>query len=233
MFLLAAGAACKSAANLEPAPSAARPPVGTPAAGLESAIDRVEGVEVVASAEPWVGPAQIRYEITPVRVRLVNESLTPIRIDYGQFWLTGTEDDEVYRAIAPFAIEGEAEQKRLIPDPSPLEPAWYGERYFVYDPFARYYYGGVGTYADPYIWSDADWAYYDAFWQDRQLPTPAMLARALPPGVVEPGGSVEGWLYFEKVDPEAEGVHFRARIVNAQTGRPLGVARMPFEAEED
>lgn len=229
---LAAAAGCRSATDLEPAPTAPPAPVTMESFGAESAFDAANGVEVAASGRRWPGTLPIAYEITPLRVRVKNASREPIRIDYGQFSIQETGEGEAYRAIAPFNVEGEVEQRYLVPDPTPFEPAWFGRRYHVYDPFAGYYYGTPTAWADPYVWSDADWDYYDAYWAERELPTGKMLARALPPGVLEPGGRVDGWLFFEKVDEDAGRVHLRAELVDAEDGDRHGVARLPFTAEE-
>lgn len=228
--LLVAG--CTSATDLDPAPGATPPPPDLVGARPQSGMDVVENVQVIASGRAWPGAAPIRREVTAVRVRIENDSDRPIRVDYPHFSLMDPDDpDQKFRALAPFAVEGEVDQRRLVPDYDPFQPTWFGRNYYVYDPFSVYY-DGFPTYPAPYTWVDADWVGYDSYWRDRTLPTMEMVTRALPPGVVEPGGIVDGWIYFEKVDEDEGRIYFEAEIVDATDGDLIGQARIPFETDE-
>lgn len=54
------------------------------------------------------------------------------------------------------------------------------------------------------------------------------LARALPEGVIEPGGKVSGFVYFPGVGADVKRVRLRADLVNAQTGETLVPLALPF-----
>ena len=58
-----------------------------------------------------------------------------------------------------------------------------------------------------------------------------MQQRVLPEGVIDSGGSLDGWLFFERVDNDLERVVFRADLVNADTGRKFAEVRIPFTVE--
>jgi hypothetical protein len=60
-----------------------------------------------------------------------------------------------------------------------------------------------------------------------------MIAEVLPEGVLEPGGRVEGFLYFERVDPQAPRVRFRADLTSADTGEVFGEVSIPFTVNYD
>lgn len=60
------------------------------------------------------------------------------------------------------------------------------------------------------------------------LPTPEMLRRAVPEGMIEPGGELAGFLFLERIDPREDRVRFRADRVNARSGESFGEVTIPF-----
>jgi hypothetical protein len=67
---------------------------------------------------------------------------------------------------------------------------------------------------------------YYATWKPA-LPTRDMLQQALPEGVLQPGGSAAGFLYFNHLQEKGP-VVFTAEIVAADTRQPLGTVRIPM-----
>lgn len=62
-----------------------------------------------------------------------------------------------------------------------------------------------------------------------QLPTRDMLRRALPEGVLDPGGEIRGYLFFDAFEQgEVEHVTFVGDLKVAEDGETLGEARIPF-----
>ncbi len=59
------------------------------------------------------------------------------------------------------------------------------------------------------------------------LPTPAMYRNVLPEGVLDPGGSLEGWLYFKHVTVQKGAVTFDANV-KAADGTSLGELSIPY-----
>jgi hypothetical protein len=57
-----------------------------------------------------------------------------------------------------------------------------------------------------------------------------MLDRALPDGVVEPGGRVGGFLYFQRLERPGP-FTFSVDLVDAKTGQRFGAITIPFVAE--
>jgi hypothetical protein len=71
-----------------------------------------------------------------------------------------------------------------------------------------------------------------ASWREIVLPTEEILERALPEGVIDPGGQVEGFLHFAKVDVEESRDRFRADLVNARDGDVFGTITTRFTVED-
>lgn len=53
-----------------------------------------------------------------------------------------------------------------------------------------------------------------------------MIERALPEGVLGPGGWIEAWVYFDKGGP-ALGAVLRMDVLDAGSGRLVGESRAP------
>jgi hypothetical protein len=62
---------------------------------------------------------------------------------------------------------------------------------------------------------------------EERLPTPEMVGAALPEGVLNPGGYISGWLYFEKVDDDESRVQLRASMRNIEE-EPIARLTVPF-----
>jgi hypothetical protein len=74
---------------------------------------------------------------------------------------------------------------------------------------------------------------YDTYWKRTEvpLPTPKMLEVALREGVLEPGGIVRGFLYFDKVDDEISRLSLTVKLAAAESGETLVDVTMPFAVE--
>jgi hypothetical protein len=57
-----------------------------------------------------------------------------------------------------------------------------------------------------------------------------MVAKALPEGVLRPGGRIEGFLYFDE-GFDSERATFQLDLVDAETSRQLGMAAIPLEID--
>lgn len=221
--LLVAAAGCTGpGVNLEPAAAANE-------AGFadEAAIARVNGVQMTVQVDTWPGDPGVTADVTPVQVSIENNSGAPLRVAYSEFALISPSGVR-YSAIPPYNIEGTVDRVELAGAYTPIsEPLFAYSDFYVaplYDPIY-----GIGAYNDPYYY---DLGYYDAYydyWDNTALPTAAMLERALPEGVVMSGGSVTGFLYFEKVDPDVvDRVRFRADLKNPGSAKTFGEIRIPF-----
>lgn len=221
-LMAGAGLLAGCATDLQPAPRALA------AAGLEdAAYSTVNDVRIVAQASEWPGSEPIKQQVTPLRVVIENNSDKPLRVAYNEFTLV-TQEGETYSALPLYRIEGTVEEAETVGAYTPITDPGFIYSDFVIAPYLDGFYPGIGTVAGPFYY---DPLYYDTnytYWDKTALPTPAMRVLALPEGVVNSGGRVEGWLYFEEVY-DAEEVVFRADLVNSRTGDEFGEVRIPFE----
>lgn len=230
VVLMLVMAGCIPEARLQPRPDARSLAGNTSAAVAEAA-----GVRLIADGAAWKGsPRNLERRLTPVEIRLENQSGRPLSIRYELFDLVGESrfhyaalsllDMEEARDAGPVCVSG------YVPGYSwglyaswgsrwgwrsrvPWRPWWPGP---FYDPFYDPYYG-----PPPYVRCE------------EPLPTEDMLARALPEGSLENGGTVAGFLYFQGVAEREHQVILQARLVDASTGEPFGELRIPFQVRRD
>lgn len=209
--------------SLEPAPEALT------VTGQEDAAHATVGnVRVVAQAEELPGMEPAKHEIIPMRVVIENNSGKPLRVAYNEFALV-TSEGETYSALPLYKIEGTVESPVSAGAYSPITEPGFAYDNFTVAPYLGTYYPGISPVTDPFYYDPLYYGTNYAYWEETTLPTTAMRALALPEGVVESGGRVEGWLYFENIHGANE-VVFRADLINSRTGDEFGEIRIPFEA---
>jgi len=57
-----------------------------------------------------------------------------------------------------------------------------------------------------------------------------MIQRALPEGVIEPGGHAMGFIYFQQLDRDAGTLTLTFDVVDGRSGASPGTIRIPFVA---
>lgn len=218
--LLLAG--CQGAADLEPAP-----PADQVATTRDAARAVVQDVEVTAQAVDWPGPRDIGSEVTPLRLVLTNHSERPLRVRYQEFALIDGQGRR-HAALPPWRMQGAVAEEVTARLSGPITDPLVVHSGFLVAPAYRTIYPTwdrwTGTFAHDPWWYDT----YATYWREIPLPTPSMRAHGLPEGVLQPDGHLEGWLFFEHVDPDRERVVLRVDLVEADRGREVGEVRIPF-----
>jgi hypothetical protein len=254
-LLLLAGCAAKRVV-LAPAPTANI----ASALNFQGAVGEADGVRIVAAANEWNGvPADLGTRVTPLRVRIDNHSGHPLRVAYDDFDLSALSG-KTFAALPPTDIRGthtvgdnfEPQHPAVFVNsafhpqahPAPPHPGATGRVIitpgFDYDdfypaPYWGYGYAGIGPW--PYAWGwGPNFGYYGTYypmWQVK-LPTESMLRKAIPEGVVQNGGFISGFIYFQKPKDENKNsqLEFVARLIDAQTGQQFGTIRIPFVVKE-
>jgi hypothetical protein len=112
-----------------------------------------------------------------------------------------------------------------------FKPRFHHQHFYV-APFYSYYYpgwplwyGGVYPFGYDYGW---DVPYYpsEEYALRPSLPSQDMLSVSLPEGVLEPGGTVDGFLYFQRVPPGD--AHLEMNLVDGSSGQQFGTITMPL-----
>lgn len=171
--------------------------------------ERAEGVRVQVDGDAWTDyPDELTDYVTPVLVRVQNNSSRRLRVGYDAFSLVGANGFE-YQVLPPYSMtRKELGNKEPPPDlgQAYAQSGWYWDRHYPYD-YEHY----------------VEWA--------PNLPSRDMVRRALPEGVVRPAGGVEGFLYFDRAY-DANALVFRMRLIDADTEEQVGQITIPFIAVE-
>ncbi len=204
--------------------------------GNESRVDNttakmnVNGITVISKTNQWTGDQQVNDKISPVLVTIQNNGNIPVKISYGQFALI-SDNGKRYNALPPFQINGTIEKPVLVYKETPITTPEFEYNNFLIAPYYAQVYPGIGVYTGTYYF---DPMYYDNYYHycstlQTTLPTPDMVAKALPEGVLQPGGSVTGFVYFEKVEPSSTSkVNFQIDLVNPQDGNNFATIDIPY-----
>lgn len=237
-------AGCSYGAQLTPSP-AAKAVQGTEHAAQAT----TAGVSVHVTAQAWSEePLDLEAFVTPLRVRVENHRETSIRMSYPQFGLV-SDTGFRYGVMPPFDISRPPTVGGAAPGagrvwlgarsigPGSVSGApgnWYRFHHdrFRVAPHLHPWYSSIDAWHDPFydpIWGPYGYDWYVS-WRPA-LPTEDMIAEALPEGVVEPGGSVEGFLYFQRLREDATEATFTLRLVDAESGESLGEVAIPFVVE--
>lgn len=221
VLLLLSFVACARYPALLPAPGAHLAPEG----GAEA---RAEGIEIRIDGTAWDGiPRDLSTVITPVWVELHNESERPMQVRYEAFSLLG--DSGFHYAVlppfhpdaapaygaAPAKAEGKAKTRRMRTHRQFFVAPYYGP-FFDYQPWPY-----------PFLYEPGYYDRYYAMWAS-PLPSPDMLAEALPEGVLDQGGQIGGFLYFQRAPDSEQSVRFQARLIDARSEDVFGEVLIPM-----
>lgn len=208
-----AGVACAS--TLEPAPEAQR--VFGPG---YSATAEASGVRIVASSDAWRGfPEDIERAVTPILVKITNDSERRIEVRYEQFGLV-SPGGVLFAALPPFEMTGAVSEPVAMSTAFPVVG-------FGVAPYLAPWYPGWTVWSGPFPYRPSYYGTYGLAFERVNLPSGDMLQKALPEGVLGPGGRVTGFVYFEPV-ADVRRLVFTARLVDATTGKGLGTIEIPF-----
>lgn len=202
------------------------------------AFAELEGVRVYADGNAWRGdPLHLAQVLTPVSITLENRSQRPLRVSYADLRLVGSSGF-VYPVLAPMpgrstvsSIEG-GEEMIVLADYHPARPVPRAPRYprfrhnrFYVAPHYRYFYPGYFAWPSAFAY---DPGYYDRVTWPSELPTADMLAEALPEGVLQSGGSVQGFVYFQHIAERESQVRLELKLVGADNNQSFGAVALPF-----
>jgi hypothetical protein len=176
------------------------------------------------TADTWNGdPAGLRDVLTPINLEIRNESTHPLSLRYRNFQISNPNGVQS-NALPPFRIRGS------VTESAPITPSFAYSNFYVY-PYYGFYGPRIGYWGDGWGWDPLWYGTHYGYWQVN-LPTADMLGKAIPEGVINPGGNVKGYLYFQKVPQDAESLVFRGTLIDATTHQRFATMTVPFEREK-
>lgn len=214
----------------------------------------VEGVHVEVDGDAWEADPENLDTVVPLQVTVKNASGRPLRLRFREFALVGPQGSRL-AVLPPLTLDGMALADTpvsvLVPEElagvsageeaaggsglepvpleEPLDPGFEARGYYVSPT-----YGDVWRGLEPWEGSfTPDPLYYDTYlaqWPV-SLPTEDMVRRAIPEGVLAPGGEVSGFLFFQDVPQGMESVTFQFDLVDADSEQQFGTVRIPLPRE--
>lgn len=213
-------AGCVSVAEIVPAPHLAEN-------GGNKIIREVNNIHIEVSTSAWKGDPAIETEVTPIKVRLENKSKKMLRFSVSDFAFVDSASNKYYSALPLYNIKGSIEKPVVVPG-YPIIPRPY---FYYYDFHVAPYYGpiypDIPPFYGPFNYDPFYYQQHYTYWIDIELPTREMYEQALPDGVLDPGGKVEGFLYFEKISPRPATLYFQAKFKD-EDKQLIGEASLPF-----
>lgn len=207
-----------------------------------------KGVVVIADTNPDAGLEQDSDRVTPVKVTVINNSGKRLVLRYQDMLLVSGEE-QTYGALPPYRLKLTGANKTAAtnraaktnrtaqtnlsvagPLPKIGHPQFTHSGFSIVQPYAPIY-PGLKVTPMPVQMDERYHVSFYAYWRQVGQPTPAMLQRALPEGVLEPGGQVSGFVYFERVPPGAEHVRLLVRLVTADDNAIVSRLSLPLDAD--
>lgn len=212
-------AGCAKHKHVVPAPDAVLVP------GMKYAAEGKDaGVSVEADGRAWTEhPSDLSRIMTPMEVRIRNESGKPLQIRYKDFTLT-TATGFQYQPLPPYQIRGS------ITHVEPVTPAFGFHSFYISPYYAPYYDWDFNMWPGPFGY---DWGYYPTYYAVWSVPLPTrdMLREAIPEGVLAKGGELNGFLYFQR-DDRVGSLTFAFNLIDAETQKSFGRITIPFVVEK-
>lgn len=180
------------------------------------------GVRCSADALAWQGrPGDLPTSVTPVKVRIVNTSGKPIRLLYQDFALVG-KGGRKYPAVPILPLDPDDSAPRL-------DPIYASTKFFVAPRFHGVY-PGLDAWSKPL---DRDDDLYERAYH-RWGPEPRSrqaLRMGMPEGVLDDGGVISGFLYFESPLGREDRVTFEAEFGNGAGDDTVAAVKIPFRVQ--
>lgn len=217
MSIAALLTACTWRGLLRPAPSQE----GIPhEAG--SAVATAAGIRLVVRTGGWNGnPPGLEQAVIALNVAIENHGTHPLRVRYPELKLRGPALD--YQPLPPALLVGNEVTVRSKPLLVP-RGSFDGFHIAPYrccaalgnTPWTLPWENDPGFYKRQY----AKWTV--------SLPTVDMIERALPEGVLDPGGRISGFLYFQHLHREAQTAHLTFDLIDARSALSFGTLSIDF-----
>lgn len=225
IFFLLTGCATKT--EIEPTQRAHTTPPAD-----EVAVAKTNGVRIIAEHGEWPGNEEILRRVTPLKVTIENHSGNLLRIRYNEFSLKSPLGTE-YAALPVYGVAGNPDTSTVTDYYSIVAaPVFEYSRFYV-APYFSEIYPTIPIFRQPFLYDPAYDARYTTRWRATEMPTKEMLETVLPPGVLEPGGRVSGFLFFERIDERERRLRFTAEFIDAVSGESFGTISIPFKVSQE
>ncbi len=179
-------------------------------------------VRIVAEAGAWPGDKPIEDDVTPLKVRIENRSGRPLKVRFRDFVLVGSSGRS-YAALPlhNVLLTGQHPDRGKRPLIA-VEIPRFGHLDFRIAPGYREIFPGSESFPS-HFGEDREYTeYHTRHWHADRKPTVAMFEHLLPEGVLGAGGFIDGFLYFQTVDPWERGLRLETALADADSDEVFG-----------
>lgn len=205
-------------------------PTGESRVDQDTAVMSERGIELTVNTQAWTGQPEVARALTPIEVRVENRSEQPLRVRYQNFTLI-TDGGARYGAMPPLQIDRTISEVKRYGYDSPFTRPGFHHRGFRVAPYYGYLYPELTVYQGRFYYDPFYFNRYETVWKEIQLPTGDMIRRALPEGVLEPGGELQGMLFFERLERGVERATLTADFVSSADGDLVAQVSIPMAME--
>ncbi len=181
----------------------------------------VTEVHIVATAGAWPSDEVIENDVTPIKVRIENRSGRPLKVRFRDFTLIGSSG-QGYAALPLHNVlltGRHPDRKRSL---VAVEVPRFGHLDFRIAPGYREIFPGSEAFPG-HFGEDREYTeYHSRHWRADRKPTVAMFEHLLPEGVLGAGGFIDGFLYFQQVDPWDRNLRLETVLADADSGEVFG-----------
>jgi hypothetical protein len=161
--------------------------------------------------------------VVPVKVRVVNQSGSPVGLLQQNFALVGSSG-RVYRPLPVLPMGGENHQR-----PPRLLPVYASTKFFV-APRLRDAYPTLEPWSAPLNRDEAAYENRRRRW-GKDGPSLEVMRMALPEGVLDDGGIISGFLFFESPLDKEDRVAFHADLGSSDGQTSIASIAIPFQVQ--
>jgi len=164
-----------------------------------AATDIAEGVQLQVEADSWMADERVKYQVTAMKVTLINRGTEAVSVDYNAFSLV-SDAGKSFRPVAPddIPIRGAARSIGLPADTIVTRT------------------------------SDSAVNAPNRTDSEKQEIRERLREQALKSGEVPAGERAVGYVFFERVPAAVQSITFQGVVQNPKTGTPAGKAGLKF-----
>ncbi len=206
--------------------------IGSSAGQRNTAAAQVADVRAEVTSNVWPGAEAVTQQLTPLYIRIENHGDIPLLIQFRSFALIGPHQ-EYFAALPPLAASVDIGEFTGDGHEFAADDNWlFNHHGFFISPFYSGSYPALPVWSHGVLHDNKFRAAPHRTASHSPISAAELAARVLPEGVVEPQGSISGFLLFEYVAPDLAQVAFQGELIDATSGDAFGLLQIPFARKD-
>lgn len=184
------------------------------------------GVRMTVFPDAWTGYPQVKSLVTPLKILVQNNSGKSLRFRASDFTFRDSSGRSLYESLPLYSMRDgmgppAGQGYTVVPVPS------FRHEGFLVAPFYASAYVGFAPYEGPFDYAED--ASRSIGYQGSAMRAPyEMYREGIPDGVLKDKGSLEGFIYFERIDPKRQKTLLLTVTLTDTGGNALASFEFPF-----